>query len=749
MVNRLRTMDGRLFWVLAASGVLLALALILGANIQKTNAETSSSTLRTGQVVRGDIEEMVKASGQVTARGLDLPFSASGVISDVLVKPGSVVQAGQVIAKLDSRDAESSLAQAIASQKTAQARLDSIQNGPTRELATAQQNLKIAQARLDQIKAGNTTDEDKAAVQAAIDAAVYRYNALVSKPNQREVASAEASLRKAKADYNNIKAGPLQSQLDQVNAKIAQAQQNLDKVKSQTAGAVSQADLALQKATKNRDSTKDTYDQLHKQNYNDDGTVKKTTTQADLDREKQAKVAAEQADLDVQAAQKALDTAKSQQISAVKEAEAVMIEAQAVLEKLQAGASEQSLLSAQAAVDKAQADYERAVQAPSQDEINAAQADINKARSTLSRLEKGGSDKDIAVAQAELDKYQQQVQDLSKGANSSDVGQAQGELERAAAQVTQAQLKIEASKLLAPFNSVVESVYVTPGQTISPGPAAFTLVDLSGLTVEARVNQSSIESIKTGLPMRIYFQGISGVREEPFGGKVTFVSFQAKGNPAQPATNPARLSPAASTDAAMPGLEAGYPVSIVLDRDGQIRTLKPGMIGQVVFVLARKTDVLLVPKIAVREIATGNVVDVMLPGGQLVATPVKAGLVNDTYVELSSNTLLREGDKIVLYGNTEVPALPTPTTGPSSTPNGSLSPVVSLSPETSPGPVNRTLDTGGAGSPTAPVSLPVSPTPASLPVTTPSGIDLPVSQAPVIVITASPPTPAITPTSTR
>ena len=764
-------MEGRLFWVLAAAGLLLAVAFILGANIQRSSAENLPSSVRTTSVQRSDIEEVVRANGQVTVRNTDLTFSASGVISDVLVKPGSVVQAGQVLAKLDTREAEANLAGAIAAQKAAQGRLDTIRTGPARELANAQQDLKIAQARLDQIKTGHANPDDLNAAQEAVNGAVFRYNDLVSRPNSQDVAAAEANLRAAQANLANVKAAAPKAQLDQANARLQAAQQNLEKVKSAQDGAVKQADLDLQKATKARDAIKDTYNQLHKQLYNDDGTVKKTTTPADLEREKQAKIALDQAELDLQKAAKALETAKSQQDSATKQAQAQVNEAEASLEDLQSGPSQQAILNAQAQVDKASAELTRARTPASQDEVNAAQADINQAKANQAALTKGGSDKDIAVVQAEVNKYQQLVDQYSKGAAASELDTAEGELQKTTADVTKAQLVIEQASLHAPFNSVVEKVLVTPGQTAAPGVVAFSLVDLSGMSVEARVNQTNIQRIKSGQPIRITFQGINGVRNEPFNGKVTFISFQAKGSPdGSPIVEPTRPTTTSalggSSSVAVPTLDGGYPVMIVLDRDLQINSLKPGMVGQVTFVLARKTDVLLVPKIAVRTISTGNVVDVVLPDGQLAATPIKAGLVNDDYVELADNTLLREGDKIVLHADTVVPPLPTPTVSP-----GSGTAVPSLSASGSPAatqsngtlvttPSNGTSDGSPAATPSA---IPITPlTPGNLPVLgvtpvaispAPTGavVSNPALPGTVVIITQRAPTPVaptITPSTT-
>ena len=102
-MRRLRNAEGRYFWLLAAAGIIVAVALIVGSNIQRSNAENIQTTFRTTYVTHGEIEEVVTAPGLVTARTANLTFQASGVISDVLVRPGQVVQSSQVLSRLDTR----------------------------------------------------------------------------------------------------------------------------------------------------------------------------------------------------------------------------------------------------------------------------------------------------------------------------------------------------------------------------------------------------------------------------------------------------------------------------------------------------------------------------------------------------------------------------------------------------------------------------------------------------------------------
>jgi HlyD family secretion protein len=440
-----------------------------------------------------------------------------------------------------------------------------------------------------------------------------------------------------------------------------------------------------------------------------------------------------------------------------------MIEAQASLENLQAGPSQEAIASAQAVVDKAQADYDRAqAGGPTQDEINAAQSDINQARAELDRLNKGGNPNDIQVAQAEVDKYTQEVQALSKGASATDLAQAQGELDQATAQVKQAQLKIGQLNLLAPFNSVVESINVSPGQAVAPGPVAITLVDLSKPSFEARVNESSIQRIKQGQAVRITFEGIRGVRSDPFKGKVTLISTSLKNSTTGGSTQDSRNL---NTPAPVIGVnslntpaadQSGFPVTILLDQDNELTSLKPGMSGRARFVLGNKPDALLVPKIAIRSLEVGPVVDGIIPDGLVVATPVTLGLIGDDYVEILDSGLLREGDKIVLYGTAPVPAVSTPpqdTTGPNPTApatGGATTgePVTTTTPAaTTATGTPGSISASPGGSEGTPVSTGVSPAATPIIVATPGGPLVAGPPAPVLSVAPSataarPPTPS-------
>src|SRR5207248_8509000 len=116
----------------------------------------------------------VNGNGAIAAaQTVELAFQAAGTVKSVSVNAGDSVQAGQVLAELESSDLQLSL-------------------------ANAQSALNQQQARFDQIKAGPAA-YDLEAAQASIDSAQATYEAAVRKAgvNPAQLQVAHAALDKA------------------------------------------------------------------------------------------------------------------------------------------------------------------------------------------------------------------------------------------------------------------------------------------------------------------------------------------------------------------------------------------------------------------------------------------------------------------------------------------------------------------------------------------------------------------------
>lgn len=92
-------------------------------------------------VARGSITQVVSVTGNTTPiRSVDLSFPAGGTIAAVYKNAGDHVNAGDVLAALDTRSLQAQLAQAEAQVDSAQATLENLQAGST------PQNVQVSQA---------------------------------------------------------------------------------------------------------------------------------------------------------------------------------------------------------------------------------------------------------------------------------------------------------------------------------------------------------------------------------------------------------------------------------------------------------------------------------------------------------------------------------------------------------------------------------------------------------------------------
>ena len=84
-------------------GIVLALAAAAGTVASIRYSQSAQVTVQTAIVGKGDLTSVVTASGEITPRTYtDLGANAQGLITDLLVKEGDRVQKGQVVARIES-----------------------------------------------------------------------------------------------------------------------------------------------------------------------------------------------------------------------------------------------------------------------------------------------------------------------------------------------------------------------------------------------------------------------------------------------------------------------------------------------------------------------------------------------------------------------------------------------------------------------------------------------------------------------
>lgn len=162
-----------------------------------------------------------QALGTLERDRISLSATASEVITEVLVREGQTVAAGQLLLRLDDRRQSARVAQAAAEVARAEAQLMEWQNGARSEhIAAAQARLQGAQANA--MAADNQLDRVRSLFQQKLVGKAEFDQALA----QRD--TTQAAVKDAREQWQLLLAGTRVEQLQQARAQLAAAQAALE-----------------------------------------------------------------------------------------------------------------------------------------------------------------------------------------------------------------------------------------------------------------------------------------------------------------------------------------------------------------------------------------------------------------------------------------------------------------------------------------------------------------------------------------
>ena len=252
--------------------ILIILAVIAGGGFLLWRTVTQSQASQepqyeTVQPTRTTLRSIVSATGSIEPEGqVSLTFKGVGRVAEVKVKTTDRVEAGQILALLDSQDAALAAAQAEAGLASAQANLAQLTRKARAEdleagqasLESAQANVKSAEANLasaranySKLQAGATANDKKVAAanlertRAALEQAQAAYDQVANLPNvgllpqSLNLQRATIDYEQAKAQYEIATAGADAAQRSQGVAAIAQAEAAVASGRAQVAQAKS------------------------------------------------------------------------------------------------------------------------------------------------------------------------------------------------------------------------------------------------------------------------------------------------------------------------------------------------------------------------------------------------------------------------------------------------------------------------------------------------------------------------------
>jgi RND family efflux transporter MFP subunit len=208
---------------------------------------------------------------------------------------------------------------------------------------------------------------------------------------------------------------------------------------------------------------------------------------------------------------------------------------------------------------------------------------------------------------------------IESGMRKEEVMAASKGLTQAEIDVKTAELDLEGTEIRAPFAGIITDIKVSPAEKVEPGRDLFTLVDISGIKVIAKVLESEVGRMRTGRKVDLRFSGCPG---RVFRGAVAAIS---------PVVNPEDKTCA---------------VHVALENPRE--AVKPGMHAEVEIAVEVHRDRLLVPQDAVL-VRGGRRLVFVVEEGLAKWRYIEVGLENESYAEVLDG--VTEGEMVIVEGH--------------------------------------------------------------------------------------------------
>ncbi|MCA5006358.1 efflux RND transporter periplasmic adaptor subunit [Sphingobacterium bovistauri] len=241
---------------------------------------------------------------------------------------------------------------------------------------------------------------------------------------------------------------------------------------------------------------------------------------------------------------------------------------------------------------------------------------------TLAVIEGDKLNVNVSNAQANYDNAQQNLQRFESAYKTGGVTQQQ--LDQARLQFETSKNNLKSSKLTAgdvtiktSVSGIVNSRKIEPGTYVSPGTAAFEIVNVSSLKLRVNVDEKNVAALRVGQSVDII---ASVYTDKTYTGKVTFIAPKSDGS-------------------------LNFPVEIeVPNSSGELRA---GMYGTATFGGNASSSALVIPRSAFVGSVSDNRVFVA-KNGKAIETKVVSGRNFGDNIEVLSG--LNAGDQVIISG---------------------------------------------------------------------------------------------------
>jgi multidrug resistance efflux pump len=434
----------------------------------------------------GDSE--LQVSGTIETRAVDIIVEAGGQISAVRFQAGERVHAGDILVQFEDQtlDAQRLLAEADLAQAVAVSELISALPMDEQRLvviANAEQDLIQAEFALKNITndaslaRANAFQDVKDLDQALEDLLDTSWQQALARG---KIAAVEKDLDTAKRQVAILIAPPSQSVIDQAYANMLLAENNLNETKDDLERAENKLHINLGPTV-----PKEYYIDAYKAEFR--GLIQ------------------------------ALETKLSRDQLAYQNAAQRYNNLFTPPDPVELGLAQAALAIAEAQLGQAQRDYERIQEGPSTADIAVIEAQMDTAKREYEIRKNGSDPEDLALAEAAVQAAKARLS-LAK----ADITQEQLEVARAQVEAAQATLDIIQTQLdrliiTAPFDGVILSSSVEPGEVVKPGATVLTLGQLDQLTLTVYIPVALYNKIKLDDEVQL---SVDALPEKTFTGRV-------------------------------------------------------------------------------------------------------------------------------------------------------------------------------------------------------------------------------------
>lgn len=304
---------------------------------------------------------------------------------------------------------------------------------------------------------------------------------------QARLTQAEAAIVEAQANLEKIQAGPTAEQVAQAQARLSRAQAALaELVSGPTAETIAIAEAQVETARANL-----------------------AQTQAGF------------RDEDIEAAAARLLQAEAELREKQADYDAYVVGVPTVAEPYGV-----ALEKARLDYELSRAEYDKLLTGPTAEEIAIAQAQLKEAQSSLDRARSGQTPEQIAQAQAEVEEAQAALHRLQAGATDTEIGIYEARLETTKTNRDAAQVALDKTRLLAPFEGLVGLIHIEEGEMVQPGQTILLLGDTSQWRIETDdLTEIDVVNIQPGAAVAI---NVDALPDETYKGEVVRITPKAE-----------------------------------------------------------------------------------------------------------------------------------------------------------------------------------------------------------------------------